>query len=145
MEKILQNSGESTAYLHDGFPYEPGDTYRKLDLAKTFKRLVSHGWRDFYEGAIAREIIEFGMSLDETTEAPRFFTYSSEGAAKSLFVESRIPPHILRSLEKIGHFIEVREAYDKYFGGAQGILIDRKKNRSIGRADPRRDGSGAGY
>lgn len=90
-------------------------------------------------------VIEFGMSLDEAIEAPRFFTYSSEGAAKSLFVESRIPTNILRSLEEIGHIIDVREAYDKYFGGAQGILIDRNKNILIGGADSRRDGSGAGY
>lgn len=90
-------------------------------------------------------IIEFGMSLDEAIEAPRFFTYSSEGVAKNLSVESRIPPHILRSLEKIGHIIDVREAYDKYFGGAQGILIDRDRDILIGGADSRRDGSGAGY
>ncbi|UCE41755.1 MAG: gamma-glutamyltransferase [Candidatus Aminicenantes bacterium] len=90
-------------------------------------------------------VIEFGMSLDEAIEAPRFFTYSSEGVAKRLFVESRIPQHILQSLEEIGHMIEVREAYDKYFGGAQGILIDRNKNVLYGGADSRRDGSGAGY
>jgi gamma-glutamyltranspeptidase/glutathione hydrolase len=94
---------------------------------------------------IILNIIEFGMSLDEAIEAPRFFTYSSEGVAKSLFVESRIPTHILRSLEKIGHTVNVRGAYDKYFGGAQGILIDRYKNILIGGADSRRDGAGAGY
>jgi gamma-glutamyltranspeptidase/glutathione hydrolase len=90
-------------------------------------------------------VVEFGMSLDEAIEAPRFFTYSSEGEAKNLFVESRIPQHILRSLEKIGHRVEVREAYDKYFGGAQGILIHREKNILMGGADSRRDGFGAGY
>jgi gamma-glutamyltranspeptidase/glutathione hydrolase len=90
-------------------------------------------------------IVEFGMSLDEAIEAPRFFTYSSEGNARNLFVESRILPNILHSLEKLGHVIEVREAYDKFFGGAQGILIDRDKNILIGGADSRRDGSGAGY
>jgi gamma-glutamyltranspeptidase/glutathione hydrolase len=90
-------------------------------------------------------VIEFGMSLDEAIEAPRFFTYSSEGAAKNLFVESRISRPTLLSLRKIGHIVEVRKAYDKYFGGAQGILIDRDKNVLYGGADSRRDGSGAGY
>ena len=94
---------------------------------------------------IILNIIEFGMSLDEAIEAPRFFTYSSDGVAKGLFVESRISPHILQALEKIGHGIEVRGAFDKYFGGAQGILIDRDKSLVIGGADSRRDGSGAGY
>lgn len=94
---------------------------------------------------IILNVIEFGMSLDEAIEAPRFFTYSSEGAARSLYVESRIPQGIIRSLEKIGHTIVVRGAYDKYFGGAQGILIDQSRNILIGGADSRRDGSGAGY
>ena len=90
-------------------------------------------------------VIEFGMSLDEAIEAPRFFTYSSDGVAKHLSVESRIPPQILRSLEEIGHVVDIREAYDKYFGGAQGILIDLSKKVLYGGADSRRDGSGAGY
>jgi gamma-glutamyltranspeptidase/glutathione hydrolase len=94
---------------------------------------------------IILNVIEFGMSLDEAIEAPRFFTYSSEGIARSLFVESRIPQSVIRSLKKIGHTIAVREAYDKYFGGAQGILIDRSRNILIGGADSRRDGAGAGY
>jgi gamma-glutamyltranspeptidase/glutathione hydrolase len=94
---------------------------------------------------IILNIIEFGMPLDQAIEAARFFTYSSEGVAKNLSVESRIPSYILRSLEKIGHTVSVRGAYDKYFGGAQGILIDRELNVLIGGADSRRDGAGAGY
>ncbi len=90
-------------------------------------------------------IVEFGMSLDEAIEAPRFFSYSSAGMAKSLFIESRIPEQTRRALEKLGHTIEVRDAFDKYFGGAQGILIDRNKNIILGGADSRRDGSGEGY
>lgn len=94
---------------------------------------------------IILNIVEFGMSLDEAIEAPRFFSYSSRGRAQNLYVESRVPLHIRRSLEKIGHSLEVRGAYDKYFGGAQGILIDQDRNLVIGGADSRRDGSGAGY
>lgn len=94
---------------------------------------------------IILNVTEFGMSLDEAIEAPRFFTYSSEGAAKRLYVESRISPRVLQELEKIGHTIEVRGAYDNYFGGAQGILIDKDNRILYGGADSRRDGSGAGY
>jgi gamma-glutamyltranspeptidase/glutathione hydrolase len=90
-------------------------------------------------------VIEFGMSLDEAIEAPRFFTYSSDGVAKSLSVESRISQRILHSLEEIGHIIDIRDVYDRYFGGAQGILIDLNTNVLYGGADSRRDGSGAGY
>jgi len=90
-------------------------------------------------------IIDFGMSLDEAIEAPRFFTYSSRGKARSISVESRLKESIIKSLEKIGHKLTIRDAYDKYFGGAQGIMILREKKLILGGADSRRDGYGAGY
>lgn len=89
--------------------------------------------------------LEFGMSLDEAIEAPRFFTYSSNGKARSLSVESRLPEVTVKKLEEIGHKITIREAYDKYFGGAQGIMILKDKALILGGADSRRDGFGAGY
>lgn len=90
-------------------------------------------------------IIEFGMSLDEAIEAPRFFSYSTLGKARSLFVEARIPPKTIRSLEEIGHTVEIREAFDKFFGGAQGIMILSGQKIILGGADSRRDGAGQGY
>jgi gamma-glutamyltranspeptidase/glutathione hydrolase len=94
---------------------------------------------------IVINIIEFGMSLDESIEAPRFFSYSTQGKARSLFMESRIRSETILSLEKIGHIIELRDAYDKFFGGAQGIMILSGKKIILGGADSRRDGSGEGY
>lgn len=94
---------------------------------------------------IILNIVEFGMSLDEAIEAPRFFTYSSQGQARSVYVESRIPPSVIQALEDIGHKVMIRKAYDKYFGGAQGLLILEEKNLILGGADSRRDGYGAGY
>ena len=90
-------------------------------------------------------VIEFGMSLDEAIEAPRFFSYSTQGKARSLFVESRIPPEIIHSLEELGHTVEIRDAFDKFFGGAQGIMILSGKKIILGGADSRRDGAGEGY
>lgn len=90
-------------------------------------------------------VIEFGMSLDEAIEAPRFFSYSTQGKANSLFVESRIPPKTIRSLEEIGHTIEIRDAFDKFFGGAQGIMVLSGQKIIFGGADSRRDGAGEGY
>lgn len=90
-------------------------------------------------------IVEFGMSLDEAIEAPRFFSYSSAGKAGGISVESRIPPETLEELKAKGHEVDVKDAFDKYFGGAQGILILGRKRVILGGADSRRDGSGAGY
>jgi gamma-glutamyltranspeptidase/glutathione hydrolase len=94
---------------------------------------------------IILNVTEFGMSIDEAIEAPRFFSYSSEGKPRPIFVESRLPQSTIQELLKMGHEVEVREAYDKYFGGAQGIMVAGKKKVILGGADSRRDGSGAGY
>jgi gamma-glutamyltranspeptidase/glutathione hydrolase len=90
-------------------------------------------------------IAEFGMSLDEAIEAPRFFSYSAEGEARSIYYESRIPGTVIKALEALGHKTSPKEAYDKYFGGAQGIMILRAPKLIHGGADSRRDGFGAGY
>jgi gamma-glutamyltranspeptidase/glutathione hydrolase len=94
---------------------------------------------------IIMNVIEFGMSIDQAIEAPRFFTYSAGEEAQELSLESRIPGKIIRSLEEIGHRVVIRNAFDRYFGGAQGILILPRGGGLRGGADSRRDGFGAGY
>ncbi len=96
-------------------------------------------------GEIILNVTEFGMSLDDAIEAPRFFSYSVRGKPRPVFVESRIPQSTLLELQKMGYQVEVREAYDKYFGGAQGLMVVKKGKLILGGADSRRDGSGAGY
>jgi len=45
----------------------------------------------------------------------------------------------------MGHEINVRNDFDVFFGGAQGILIDSKNNWLIGGADSRRSGVVRGF
>ena len=90
-------------------------------------------------------VTRFGMSLDEAIEAPRFFSYSTGGRAGDLHLEDRIPEATRAALERLGHNLVVREAYDKYFGGAQGLMLLQDEGLILGGADSRRDGSGAGY
>jgi gamma-glutamyltranspeptidase/glutathione hydrolase len=94
---------------------------------------------------IILNVIEFDMSLDEAIEAPRFFSYSVRGEIRPIALESRILPVLIENLKELGHEVFIREDYDKYFGGAQGILILPRKNIILGGADSRRDGYGAGY
>ncbi len=94
---------------------------------------------------IIMNVLEFGMSIDQAIEAPRFFTYSSDGTAQELSVESRIPDKTIQSLKELGHQILIRSAFDKFFGGAQGIMVLPGGDRLLGGADSRRDGFGAGY
>jgi gamma-glutamyltranspeptidase/glutathione hydrolase len=114
---------------------------------KPLLALGSPGGKRIYSSLtqIIYNIVEFGMPLDAAIEAPRFFTYVSGGKAEPLDVESRFPESTLDTLRKMGYRITVREPYDKYFGGAQGILIDGKGKRLLGGADSRRDGFGVGY
>ena len=90
-------------------------------------------------------IVDFGMNLDEAIEAPRFFASSGNGKAHPLVVETRIPEAVRKDLEKLGHALTLKEDYDKYFGGAQGLMFLRDKGLILGGADSRRDGVGAGY
>jgi gamma-glutamyltranspeptidase/glutathione hydrolase len=85
------------------------------------------------------------MPLDEAIEAPRFFSFSSGGKPGPIEVEARLPQEVIAALQAMGQEVEVREAYDKYFGGAQGIMILRDNKLIHGGADSRRDGTGAGY
>jgi gamma-glutamyltranspeptidase/glutathione hydrolase len=53
-------STEATAsvFLPDGRPPRRGAVIRQPELARTLRRLSEHGSREFYEGAIARSIVE---------------------------------------------------------------------------------------
>jgi len=91
------------------------------------------------------DVTDFGLPLDEAIEAPRFFSCSVAGSARPIDVESRIPDSTIGALRAWGQEVKVRDPYDKYFGGAQGIMIPGHRGRVIGGADSRRDGSGAGF
>ena len=93
---------------------------------------------------VIMNVIDFGMTMDEAIEAPRFHSFSSGGKASALYLEARIPKAVRQTLEKRGHQIEVKDAYDNYFGGAQGIQIS-PDGLLIGGADSRRDGACVGY
>lgn len=85
-------------------------------------------------------IIDYGMGVQEAIELARFYP-----AEKVLSYESRLPQATVAALAKLGYDLKPREAFDLYFGGAQGILVDPKTGRKKGGADPRRDGAVVGY
>jgi gamma-glutamyltranspeptidase/glutathione hydrolase len=94
---------------------------------------------------IITNIIDYGMSMDEAIEAPRFTCRAIGGKPDKLQVESRIPESTLAYLAFRGHDVKVRNDYDLYFGGAQGILFNSREGLLIGGADSRRDGAAVGY
>lgn len=94
---------------------------------------------------ILSNIIDHGLGLDEAIEAPRFYSTSSGGRAHPLALESRFPEAVQKALRTLGHELDLKEAYDRYFGGAQGLMISPDGKILLGGADSRRDGAGAGY
>jgi gamma-glutamyltranspeptidase / glutathione hydrolase len=85
-------------------------------------------------------LLDYRMGIQEAIEAPRFFPLDKE-----LTFEPRLPEATVSALERMGYALKPREAFDLFFGGAQGILIHPTTKKRIGGADPRRDGAVMGY
>jgi gamma-glutamyltranspeptidase/glutathione hydrolase len=87
------------------------------------------------------QFVDQGMSLSNATVAARFHAESD-----TLYVESRFAEDVLAELTSRGHPIEVRGAYDLFFGGTHVIEIihDDQGTLYVGVADPRRAGQAAG-
>jgi len=91
---------------------------------------------------LVSNLVDFKMGIQEAIEAPRFYARDTEA---DLQVESRVPAATIEALLKLGYRVKTLGAYDLFFGGAQGIVIDPKTGARIGGADPRRDGAVVGY
>ena len=93
---------------------------------------------------IVMNVVDFGMSMDEAIEQPRIFNPAGGGKAGKLLIEEGIDPDTVSYLKLRGHDLEVRP-FGGYFGTAQGIRFDWKKNSINGGADSRRLGVPVGY
>ena len=87
---------------------------------------------------IILNMIDFGMNLQEASDAPRIRHTGSETGAIEL--ESGFDYRTVRSLMKKGH--QVKYGFER-FGGFQGILFDG--TFFYGASDSRKDGQAAGY
>lgn len=86
-------------------------------------------------------IIDFNMTLEEAIDAPRVHQTKT-----TLHLEGGISEDVQAALKEIGYKLSADYTrFDKYFGGAQAIMIDYETNKLIGAADKRRGGSAQGY
>jgi len=81
--------------------------------------------------------IDYGMDVQESLDAPRFFLYNGE-----LSLEAGIAETTRLGLARLGH--RTVEAIDPH-GGGQAIFIDWRQGVLHGGSDPRKDGMAAGY
>ena len=84
-----------------------------------------------------QNIFDFGMSVQESIDAPRAFALNNKLKIENSFSKSSI-----ENLSNLGHDIEI---VDEGIGGGQGIIIDRKVSILIGGSDSRKDGLAIGY
>ena len=85
-------------------------------------------------------MVDFNMGIDQAIEAPRI-----HALGQALYLEKRIGDEVQMELQKKGHQLNIKNDFDNYFGGAQGIVIDSSGTVLRGGADSRRDGFVIGY
>ncbi len=87
-------------------------------------------------------LVDHGMTMQQAIESARFYTRDTD---KNLHVEARMEAQTIEELKAMGYVTSVKGQYDLFFGGAQGIVADRKRRMLTGGADPRRDGAVLGH
>jgi gamma-glutamyltranspeptidase/glutathione hydrolase len=114
--------------LKDGKPYATIGSPGGKRIISTMALLVS-------------ALVDYDMDIQTAIDIPRVNNYE----IGPLKIESRIPPDVQNALVEKGHELQLKKAFDLYFGGAQGIVIDHETGELHGGADPRRDGKATGY
>lgn len=98
------------------------------------------------QAALVTRIVDFGFSVQDAIEAPRWLNGRTWGAASNdLKIEGRVPKSVTEELIKRGHPVKVVDDYTDTMGHAGAILITPVTNVKFGGADPRGDGAAVGY
>jgi gamma-glutamyltranspeptidase/glutathione hydrolase len=83
--------------------------------------------------------VDYGMTLQEALEAPRFFKNNAPGC--DVYIESRVPEQALQQLSERGHEIRIGREYVETMGRGQAILHNSKTGMNYAASDPRADGA----
>lgn len=98
------------------------------------------------QAALVTRILDFGMDVQAAIDAPRWLHGRTWGEPlSSTAIESRAGDAVIAELRGRGHDIRVIDPWDERVGHAQAIRIDPVTGTLYGGADPRGDGSAAGY
>jgi gamma-glutamyltranspeptidase/glutathione hydrolase len=83
--------------------------------------------------------VDYGMTLQEALEAPRFFKSNAPGC--DVYIESRVPEQTLQQLSERGHEVRIGREYVETMGRGQAILHNSKTGMNYAASDPRADGA----
>jgi gamma-glutamyltranspeptidase/glutathione hydrolase len=97
------------------------------------------------QSAVFTRTVVFGMNPQDAIAAPRWLLGRTWGnPSDTLKLESRFPAEVIDALRRMGHEVEVLEAFDEIVGHAGAIL--RSPDGALeGGYDPRSDGGVAAY
>ncbi|MBS7267807.1 MAG: gamma-glutamyltransferase [Candidatus Freyarchaeota archaeon] len=97
---------------------------------------------------VISNIIDFGMDVQESIEAPRWVSTSfktNQHYADILMMEKRFPQNVLSKLESMGHKVSYVEEWSQMMGHAQAIMVKKNGKAIYGGADPRGDSAAFGW
>ncbi|MDQ3385068.1 MAG: gamma-glutamyltransferase, partial [Actinomycetota bacterium] len=153
---ILQNRG-SFFSLEDDHPnrLEPGKrTFHTLIpamLTRDGRVELAYGTmggegQPQTQAAIVTRLVDFGYDVQQAIEAPRWLMGRTWGVtSRDLSLESRVAPEVVRELERRGQPVKLLGPWDDNTGHASAIRVDHERGFLEGGADPRGDGSAAGF
>lgn len=97
------------------------------------------------QAAIVTRIIDYGFTVQDAIEAPRWLYGRTWGASSNdVKIEGRVTNRVIQELKRRGHSIRVAADYTDIMGHAGAIRID-EHGIMQGGADPRGDGMAIGY
>jgi len=88
---------------------------------------------------VISNLLNFGMNIQEAIESPRYRVME----AGTMALEKGFSPDAAEALSAKGH--EIQDGGQVFFGGAQGIVINRERGVFEGGSDPRMDGCAIGW
>jgi gamma-glutamyltranspeptidase/glutathione hydrolase len=146
LNNLMADFDHDTVGINSIHPYHrPASTMASTIIMKDGKPLVVIGTPGGTRIAstmtqVIVGMIDYGLTLEEALDAPRFYT-----AGKRLAIENRFGEEVLSQLNEKGWKTDPMERYDAYFGGVNAIYIDPSTGDYTGCSDPRRDGAASGF
>ncbi|MCX6021306.1 MAG: gamma-glutamyltransferase, partial [Chloroflexi bacterium] len=98
------------------------------------------------QAALITRVLDFGYDVQQAVEAPRWLWGRTWGdPSRTLKLEGRFPAETAAELRRRSHDVEMLAPWTGVMGHAQQIALDPDRGVLWGAADPRGDGSAAGW
>jgi gamma-glutamyltranspeptidase/glutathione hydrolase len=109
-----------------------------------FATMGSNG-QALFHAQVLTNVLDYGLDIQEAIERPRFLIgpFTPDEPVDTLRLESRVPPRVVRALERRGHRIKLERDFFQKMGHGHGVVVGEAV--LMGGADPRGDGTALGF